>query len=142
MSLFGLLKPAWARGATGWEAIAAAFVTSEVGKDKPDFAGFTKLIKDMSAAERGKAWQRLGDAYKEKGNARLARQCYVEAVFSDPDSASPAWAGIDLPAGMAGADPLRSRLSSLPRRAISGDRPDNASLAAALRRLVGEPGRQ
>ena len=57
----------------------------------------------------------LALALKEKGNAQLARQCFVEAVFVDPDSASPAWAEIDLPAGTPGADPLRSRLSARPR---------------------------
>ena len=142
MPLFGLLKPAWARGAADSESLAAAFIASEVSKAKPDFAGLTKLLSALSPDQRASAWNRVALALKEKGDSRLARQCFVEAVFVDPDSASPAWAEIDLPAGMAGADPLRSRLSALPRRPISGDRPGNQSLAVSLRRLVGEPGQK
>jgi hypothetical protein len=141
MPLFGLLKPGWARGAEGAEAIASAFIASEVGKPKPGFAGLAKLLKDMTAADRNQAWRKVGEAFKTKGDKRTANQCFVEAVFNDPDSASPAWSEIELPStGTPGVDALRQRLSSLPRRSISGDRPGNASLASSLRRLFGEPG--
>jgi hypothetical protein len=143
MPLFGLLKPAWARNAEGWEAIAAAFVASEFPKDKPDYAGLSKLLKDLPAADRNKAWTKVGEALKAKGDKRAASQCFVEAVFNDPDSASPAWGQIELPASdTPGLDTLRQRLSALPRRSISGDRPGNASLASSLRRLLGEPGQK
>lgn len=140
MPLFGLLKPTWARGAEGWEAIAAAFIAAEVPKSKPDFQGLMKVLQGLTAVQRHDAWHRIGLAFKEKGDSRTATQCFAQAVFNEPDSASPAWANIELPAGMPGADPLRLRLSALPRRSIAGDRPGNSSLAASLRRLVGEPG--
>jgi len=140
MPLFGLIKPAWARGADGWEAIASAFIATEVAKAKPDFQGLTKLLQPASPTQRHDTWLRVGSAFKEKGDGRTATQCFVQAVFNDSDSASAAWAGIELPPGMPGADPVRQRLSALPRRPISGDRPGNSSLAASLRRLVGEPG--
>ena len=140
MPLFGLLKPAWVRGANGWEAIAAAFIATEVPKAQPDFKGLTKMLQDLSATQRHDAWLRVGLAFKEKGDSRTATRCFVQALFNEPDSASTAWANIELPAGMSGADPLRMRLSALPRRSIAGDRPENSSLAASLRRLVGEPG--
>jgi hypothetical protein len=141
MPLFGLLKPGWARGAEGAEAIASAFIASEVSKPKPDFAGLAKLLKDTTAADRNQAWTKVGESFKAKGDKRTANQCFVEAVFNDPDSASPAWAEIELPdTATPGLDSMRSKLSALPRRSISGDRPGNASLASSLRRLVGEPG--
>jgi len=142
MPLFGLLKPGWARGAADAQSLATAFVASEADKAKPDFSGLHKLLAPLAPDQRAACWHRLGQAYKEKGNATLARQCFVEAVFVDSDSASPSWAEIVLPADMAGADPLRSKLSALPRRPISGDRPGNQSLAISLRRLVGEPGQK
>lgn len=140
MPLFGLLKPAWARGAADAESLAAAFVTAEVPKAKPDVAALTKVLSPLAPEQRAAAWHKVALALKAKGDAKLAQQCFVEAVFVDPDSASPSWAEIALPEGMAGADPLRSRLSALPRRPISGDRPGNQSLAVSLRRLFGEPG--
>jgi hypothetical protein len=140
MPLFGLLKPSWARGAADADSIAAAFITAEVPKAKPDVTALTKVLSSLAPEQRAAAWHKVALALKAKGNATLARQCFVEAVFNDPDSASPSWTEIVLPADMAGADPLRSRLSALPRRPISGDRPGNQSLAVSLRRLVGEPG--
>ncbi|MHB0876376.1 MAG: hypothetical protein ACYC5O_10080 [Anaerolineae bacterium] len=140
MPLFGLLKPSWARGAADGESLATAFISAEVPKAKPDVTALTKALSPLAPEQRAAVWNKVGLALKQKGDATLARQCFVEAVFNDPDSASLAWAEIVLPPGMAGADPLRSRLSALPRRPISGDRPGNQSLAVSLRRLVGEPG--
>lgn len=142
MSLLGRLgfRPSWAQGANGWEAIADAFVRSEVGKAKPDFAGLAKLLAKLQPEQRHNAWHKVGVALKEKGETRLASQAFVEAVFANPDANSPAWAGIDLPPGNPRTEQLRAQVSRYPRRPIGDDRSDTRRLAVELRQLLGSPG--
>lgn len=82
---------AYLRGERTWQEIAREVVEDVAASRKVDFRSLSERISHFDPNDRHGVWWRVGLALSSEGKQEIARKCFVEALYNDPDPISVCW---------------------------------------------------
>ncbi|MFO7570530.1 MAG: hypothetical protein R6W75_12095, partial [Smithellaceae bacterium] len=85
------IKPTWCGNLNSWDGLADKFIEIELQKNKPNYFLLSQSLVNFQDAYKHGAWIKVAQVLHTQNRIKESVQCYIEAVYCDPDPNSVAW---------------------------------------------------